>query len=202
MIRTSAEVHRAILDTASGLFYQNGIRAVGVDRIIADSGVAKASFYKHFPSKDELVATYLETTDRDYIARLRAEVDALAKRPADKPLAVFDAFQQRLSARDFRGCAFNNAVAEMSADLPKAAVIARRNRESLRAYLAELCDEAGYARAADRLAEQFVLLIDGAEVAAARRDADGAATAKTIARALLTTANESRGSSHRRRATT
>jgi AcrR family transcriptional regulator len=199
VIRTSAEVHRAILDTASRLFYQNGIRAVGVDRIIADSGVAKASFYKHFPSKDELVATYLETTDADYIARLRAEVDALAKRPADKPLAVFDAFGERLSSRDFRGCAFNNAVAEMSADLPKAAAIARRNRQSLRAYLAELCDEAGYGRSADRLAEQFVLIIDGAEVAAARRDRDAAATAKAIARALLTAAYEPGGSSLRRK---
>ncbi len=189
MIRTSAEVHQVILDTASRLFYQNGIRAVGVDRIIADSGVAKASFYKHFPSKDELVATYLETADRDYIDRLRSEVDALAKRPADKPLAVFDAYQRRLASRNFRGCLFNNAVVEMSTDLPKAAAIARRNKKKLRDYLAKLCDEAGYTRSATRLAEQLVLIIDGAEVAAARHDGDAVAPAKEIARTLLASAN-------------
>lgn len=188
MIRTSNEVHRALLDTASRLFYQNGIRAVGVDRIIADSGVAKASFYKHFRSKDELVASYLEATDADYIGRLRAEVDALAERPADKLLAVFDVFRERFASREFRGCVFNNAVAEMSADLPKAAAIARRNRHNLRAYFAGLCDEAGFTRSAQRLAEQLVLVIDGAEVAAARHDADAAVTAKAIARTLLASA--------------
>jgi len=100
---------RRLLDTATRLFYALGIHAVGIDRIIAEAGVAKATFYSHFPSKDDLVVAYLEEQDRIG----RAAVAALPKLP---PRRMLSAILGRIStagmAGDFRGCPFLNAAAE------------------------------------------------------------------------------------------
>jgi AcrR family transcriptional regulator len=100
---------RRLLDTATRLFYAEGIRAVGIDRIIAEAGVAKATFYSHFPSKDDLVLAYIEEQDR--IGR-----DAVAAFPEQAPRKMIAAIVGRIStaaaAGDFRGCPFLNAAAE------------------------------------------------------------------------------------------
>ncbi len=100
---------RRLLDTATRLFYAGGIHAVGIDRIIAEAGVAKATFYSHFPSKDDLVVAYLEEQDR--IGRT-----AVAALPQQPPRQMLAAILGRISAAavagDFRGCPFLNAAAE------------------------------------------------------------------------------------------
>lgn len=100
---------RRLLDTATRLFYAEGIRAAGIDRIIAEAGVAKATFYNHFPSKDDLVVAYIEEQDR--IGR-----GAVAAFPKQEPRKMIAAIVGRIStaavAGDFRGCPFLNAAAE------------------------------------------------------------------------------------------
>jgi AcrR family transcriptional regulator len=100
---------RRLLDTATRLFYEGGIHAVGIDRIIAEAGVAKATFYNHFPSKDDLVVAYLEEIDR----LGRAEVAALPKQPPRKMIsAIMGRISEAVVAGGWRGCPFLNAAAE------------------------------------------------------------------------------------------
>lgn len=100
---------RRLLDTATRLFYAEGIRAVGIDRIIAEAGVAKATFYNHFPSKDDLVLAYIE----EQYQLGREAVAALAKQPPRKMIAaILGRISDAGVAGDFRGCPFLNAAAE------------------------------------------------------------------------------------------
>jgi len=105
----TSPARRRLLDTATRLFYAEGIRAVGIDRIIAEAGVAKATFYNHFPSKDDLVVAYLE--EQDGIGR-----KAVAGLPKQSPRKMIAAILGRISeaavGRDYRGCPFLNAAAE------------------------------------------------------------------------------------------
>ncbi len=106
---TQSPARRRLLDTATRLFYAEGIHAVGIDRIIAEAGVAKATFYNHFPSKDDLVLAYIEEQDR--LGR-----EATAALPRQPPRKMIAAVMGRIStaalAGDYRGCPFLNAAAE------------------------------------------------------------------------------------------
>jgi AcrR family transcriptional regulator len=98
-----------LLDTATRLFYAGGIHAVGIDRIIAEAGVAKATFYHHFPSKEELVVAYIEEQDR----LGRAAVAALPKQPPREMIAaIMGRISEAVVAGGWRGCPFLNAAAE------------------------------------------------------------------------------------------
>ena len=104
-----APARRRLLDTATRLFYAEGIRAVGIDRIIAEAGVAKATFYNHFPSKDDLVVAYLEEQDRFG----RTAVAALPKQsPREMIAAVLGRIGEAAVGGGYRGCPFLNAAAE------------------------------------------------------------------------------------------
>ena len=106
---TASPARQRLLGTATRLFYAEGIHAVGIDRIIAEAGVAKATFYNHFPSKDDLVLAYIE--DQDRIGR-----EAVAALPKQSPRDMIAAVLGRISAAvvvgDWRGCPFLNAAAE------------------------------------------------------------------------------------------
>ena len=100
--------HR-LLETATRLFYEGGIHAVGIDRIIAEAGVAKATFYKHFPSKDDLVVAYIQEQDR----LGRAAVAALTKpHPRETIAAIMGRISDAALGGGYRGCPFLNAAAE------------------------------------------------------------------------------------------
>jgi AcrR family transcriptional regulator len=94
-----------ILETADRLFYLQGIRAVGVDTIAAEIGISKRTLYNHFPSKDALISAYLA---RRFVAPRASD-----KSPVEQILGTFDSLERRFSAKDFRGCPFVNAVAEL-----------------------------------------------------------------------------------------
>ena len=100
-----------ILDTAFALFYAHGIRGVGVDRIIAESGVAKATFYKHFPAKDDLVLAYLDKVDVTWTGQLRAAAEAAGPEPAAQLVGMVDALATACRRQGYRGCECINAAA-------------------------------------------------------------------------------------------
>lgn len=183
----SSAARQRILDTAYRLFYALGIRAVGVDRIIAESEVAKATFYKHFPAKDDLVVAYLDTVDALWTGQLREAAAAVGPDPADQLVGMFDALGNACRRDGYRGCAFINAAAESQPGTPvhertvahKAAVLA---------WVRDVAERAG-ARDADALARSLTLLLDGG-LASGSLDAspDAPPAAKQSARLLVTAA--------------
>jgi AcrR family transcriptional regulator len=159
----AVSVRDRILDAATELFYQEGVRAVGVDLVVAQSGVAKTSLYRHFATKDDLVAAVLERDD----ARYWSSWDKIANRQKAGPRAELEAHLQWI-ARDiagpkYRGCPFLNVATEFPAPDHPARAVAARHKSELRRRLAALTRQMGV-RKADALADQLVLLVDGAYV--------------------------------------
>src|SRR5215469_14180772 len=112
--RETSAARQRILETAARLFYEEGIRAVGIDRIIAEAKVAKMSLYKHFASKDELVAAVLKYREESALEFFRSAMERHGKR-AKKPLrAFFAALKDWFESPGFRGCAFQNAAIELA----------------------------------------------------------------------------------------
>ncbi|UUZ80092.1 TetR/AcrR family transcriptional regulator [Paenibacillus sp. P26] len=108
-----------ILRVATDLFYREGIRAVGIDRIILESGVAKASFYRSFATKDDLVVAFLEQRHRSSMARIDEAERRYPDSPVDQLLFLFESLADRLAEPDFRGCPYMNTSVEFpDADHP------------------------------------------------------------------------------------
>jgi AcrR family transcriptional regulator len=173
-----------ILDTAYDLFSHEGIRSVGVDRIIARSGVAKMSFYRHFPSKDALVLEFLELREERWTHDwLEAEVQRRAEQPADRLLATFDIFDEWFHSDDFEGCAFLTVLLEMS-DHGEVRRATATRLAHIREFICGLATEAGAADPA-RLARQWHILMKGSIIAAQEGDLEAAASARDVAELLL-----------------
>lgn len=173
-----------ILATASELFFQHGIRAVGVDTIAADASVTKMTLYKHFGSKDALVASYLRSRDERWRGRW-AEAIQRYEDPRERLLAVFDAYEGSLTDSDFRGCAFINAAAELPDLSHPAREIVSAHKAQLRGELATLAEQAGLGSPHD-VAEELVLLLDGAFVTASiLHAADPLRRARDMARRMV-----------------
>ncbi|MGW4089105.1 TetR/AcrR family transcriptional regulator [Nocardia sp. NPDC004750] len=178
------QAKQRLLTTAEELFYAEGIRAVGIDRLLQESGVGRASFYRHFASKDDLVVAVLEDRDRRWLDWLRESVEQTVD-PAARPLAVFDALAERFARSDFRGCAFINTMVEVADRESAAHQVADRHKRRVIEYLNELLTEAGRSDA-EELAAELALLVDGAIVTAVREGTPEAAhRARTIAERLL-----------------
>src|SRR6266567_6826819 len=128
-----------ILETADRLFYLQGIRAVGVDTIAAEIGISKRTLYNHFPSKDALIAAYLA---RRFVAPRASD-----KSPVEQILGTFDSLERRFSAKDFRGCPFVNAVAELGPTDRAVKKIAIAFKESRRVWFRERLNELGVSEA-------------------------------------------------------
>src|SRR5262245_38312361 len=141
-----------ILETADRLFYLQGIRAVGVDTIAAEIGISKRTLYNHFPSKDALISAYLA---RRFVAPRPTD-----KSPVEQILGTFDSLERRFSAKDFRGCPFVNAVAELGSEDKAVRKIAIAFKESRRVWFRDLLVQLGV-EDAETLATQLVLLVDG-----------------------------------------
>jgi AcrR family transcriptional regulator len=154
-----------LLEAAGELFYAEGVQSVGIDRVIERAGVAKASLYSTFGSKEQLVKAYLEERHARILGRLRAAVDAVD--PADpvaRILAVFDAQAGLFRARDYHGCAFTAAAAEAPRD-GRVIEAARGYRREIRELFTELARGAGVPDPA-LLASQLQLIYDGGSAAA------------------------------------
>ncbi len=115
MGKRAKEMRQHILDVASILFYQRGIRAVGVDTVVAEAGIAKMTLYSHFQSKDELIAAYLAQVNNRRMSFLRDEMkEATEKTPLEKILLLFDLYEAKIHSDEFRGCPFINGTAEIT----------------------------------------------------------------------------------------
>jgi AcrR family transcriptional regulator len=174
-----------LLDAANELFYGEGTQTVGIDRIIERAGVAKASLYNTFGSKEELVRAYLESRHAGTTQRLNAAVDAHTD-PVERLLAVFDAQGMMFAQAGFNGCAFISA----SAEAPSGGLIERAAddyRDDIRELFTRLAREAG-APDPVALAHQLHLIYDGAGISARMdRDPSAAIAARAAAAALLDT---------------
>ncbi|MDN6358912.1 TetR/AcrR family transcriptional regulator, partial [Yaniella sp.] len=110
---TKLTVRERLIETADRLFYAEGIHTVGIDRIIAESGVAKSTMYVHFRTKEDLIAEYLRRRSDQTRQRFSAAIEVSDGRSAvERVLSVFDELQEVISEPNFRGCAFVNAAAE------------------------------------------------------------------------------------------
>jgi len=185
-----ARPRERILTTASELFYQEGIAAVGVNRIIAEAQVAPMTLYRQFGSKDGLVAATLEQWSTGWLHLLAEALDRRGDDPQDRFEGLWDALEEWFSSDGFRGSYIANAATELRSepDHPAHAIIAA-HRQALRQLLEDLAKLAGAYDAAV-LAAQLQVLIDGATAAAAvDRDPAAAHGARALASAAITSAS-------------
>lgn len=172
MARRSAEDNRRhILQTAGDLFYSNGVRAVGMDRIIKEGGIANATLYRQFATKDELVTAYLVGRNEHWWERLHAATE-------DKPdartriLALFEMTDADMDQPQYRGCATLNIVTEFPAPAHPAHQAAVSHKKEVLDWLREQVKETGALRP-DELADELMIILDGAQVLAAALGAKG-----------------------------
>lgn len=171
-----------LLAAASELFYAEGVHTVGIDRVIERAGVAKASLYNTFGSKEELVRAYLEGRHAQTAGRITRSLSRYGS-PRDRLLGVFDAQGELFADEGFHGCAFVSASSESPSDLVEKA--AADYRAWVRGLLTSLAREAG-APDPEGLARQLHLLYDGGSLSARMdHDPSAAAAARAAAAALL-----------------
>ncbi len=174
-----------ILDTAYDLFSRHGTRAVGVDRIIAECGIAKMTLYRNFPSKDELILAFLERREERWTrAWLQAEAQRRGSTPAERLLAIFDTFADWFGQEDFEGCSFINVMIEITEPDSPVRVATVRQLEGIRAFVRGLAEEAGI-EDGDAFARQWHILMKGSIVAAGEGDAQAAGRARQMGELLL-----------------
>ena len=157
-----------ILLTAHDLFYREGIRATGINRVIAESGVTKVTFYRHFPSKDELILEFLESRHQRWMAWF---IDAL-QRHGGGLKALAPALAEWFHDENFRGCAFINSVGELGSTLPEVVEISRRHKQEMVSAIASLLPPSAQRR---HDAQALALAVDGAIIRAQFDQAPGAA---------------------------
>ena len=183
--RPAEGARERLLEAADDLFYRRGIRNVGIDEIIATAGVAKASLYNHFASKDELVAEYVRRRGAAWWAWFRAGLEARSSTPEGQLIAVFDVLVEWVGDSRFRGCALQNAGVELADPTHPAHQSVVSSKRAVRAFLASLATQAGY-REPGEVAEQLALLFEGAIITALLEGTVGPArTARAAALALL-----------------
>ncbi len=181
-----------VLATAYDLFSRHGTRAVGVDRIIEESGVAKMTLYRNFASKDELILAFLARREERWTRGwLQAEVERRAATPQGRLLAIFDTFGDWFARDDFEGCSFINVMLEVTDDDHPVWEASVAHLANIRDFLRELAAEAGIADA-DAVARQWHILMKGSIVAAAEGDTLAAARAQELGALLLAARGVSR----------
>jgi AcrR family transcriptional regulator len=178
------EARERILESAYELFSRRGMRGVGVDEVIAHAGVAKATLYAHFPSKDDLVLAFLEQREQRWtLAFVVAEARRRGTTPEEQLLAIFDAFDEWFRRDDYEACSFMKLLFEMGAEHP-AGRASVDYLDNIRSILRGLAQDAGL-RDGDAFARSLQLLMEGSIGAAAAGDADAAQRAQAMARTLI-----------------
>jgi len=156
------------LDVASELFYRSGVRAIGMEQIVTTSGIAKTTIYRHFPTKDALVAAFLEREDRLFWAQWESEI-ANQPSPAAQLQALCAWIGDRVQRAGYRGCPQINVAAEFADPAHPATGVAKQHKSEMHRKLAEICAQAGLAEP-EIVAMQIALLFDGAFTSAGRLD--------------------------------
>lgn len=174
-----------VLASAYDLFSRKGVRAVGVDEVIARAQVAKATLYRHFASKDDLVLAFLQEREQLWT---KDWVEAEARRRGDTPeeqlLAIFDLFDEWFQREDFEGCSFINVLLEMNdreTPIGRASAVHLAN---IRSIVRRLAEEAGLSEP-DQFAHSWHILMKGSIVAAGEGDREAARRAQAMGRLLI-----------------
>jgi AcrR family transcriptional regulator len=188
-----------VLATASRLFYSHGVRAVGVEWVVAESGVAKTSLYRHFHTKDDLVAAFLEREDREFWVQWDEVVASVAGDPMRELMALLGWIGKRVSRDGYRGCPQINVAAEFSDPDHPARKIRARHKATMFERLKTLVSRIGPIRT-DDVAYQIALLIDGAFTSDGRLARVGATRILQSAARALIGANQVRAVHSRARA--
>ena len=161
----TSEARRRILETADRLFYQDGIRAVGIDRIIAEAGVAKMGLYKHFPSKDDLILVVLQYREVGVLNFFRAAMERHGKKAKTPLRAFFAALKDFFESPGFRGCPFQNAFVELADPNHPGTEFVRGHKQRFSDFLRGLVEER-VGKAAAKVAPAVAILVEGAIVTA------------------------------------
>jgi AcrR family transcriptional regulator len=174
-----------LLEAAEQLIYAGGIHATGVDAIVRRSGTARKSFYTHFASKEELVATALLRRDERWMQWFERGTLASSDLPAGQLLGMFGVLHEWFTSDEFHGCAFLNAAGEVKQADDSIFGVARLHKARLLAFIDGRCRMLGR-EDAGALARQLLILVDGAiEVALVSGEANAAYDARSVAQVLL-----------------
>jgi AcrR family transcriptional regulator len=186
----SAEVRDRILRTASTLFYQRGVRAVGVDLVVEEAGVAKTSLYRHFRTKDDLIAAFLQREDEDFWNGWSRVTELHKTDPAAELEAHLDWIAERVGRPNYRGCPQLNVAAEFPDSGHPARIVASAHKQELRRRLRGIAERLRVKRP-DELAGQLSLLINGAFVSSqVLSPGEAGPLLRTTARALIAAARK------------
>lgn len=148
-----------IIDTASHLFYTQGYNSTGINQVIKEAGVAKASLYQHFPSKEDLLAEYLKQAAADTNQALQTITDKYDS-PREKILGLFDFLLKHTKQNEFLGCNFLNVAAEIPKDNQKVKALVKKQKNAIRKLFADLLAPLGK----ENLANELYILFDAALV--------------------------------------
>jgi AcrR family transcriptional regulator len=182
--QSKPDTRERILDTAYELFSRRVSRDVGVDELIEQAGVAKATLYRHFPSKDDLVIAFLERRqERWTLAWVEAEARRRGTTPEEQLLAIFELFDEWFQRDDFEACSFINVLLEMGPAHP-AGRASVRHLASIRTVVGRLAEEAALRDPAS-FAHSWHILMKGSIVSAIEGDAQAAQRARSMARLLI-----------------
>ncbi len=181
---TAVSARERILDASYELFSQRGIRAVGVNEVIERAGVATATLYRHFPSKDELVLAFLELREQRWTKDfIEAGAISRGSDPEQRLLAIFDVFDEWFHREDYEACSFINVMLEMG-PLHSAGRASVVHLEQIRSIVRRLAEEASL-RDTESLARSFHILMQGSIIAATEGDTQAAQRGKSMARSLI-----------------
>lgn len=180
----SGGARERILGAAYELFSRRGIRAVGINEVIERAGVATATLYRHFPSKDELVLAFLELREQRWTKDF-VEAGAISRGAGaeERLLAIFDVFDEWFRREDFEACSFINVLLEMGSRHP-AGDASVEYLDHIRSIVRRFADEAGL-RDTDSFARSWHILMKGSIVSAAEGDVEAARRGKAMARLLI-----------------
>ena len=179
------DARERILTSAYTLFSRRGIRAVGIEDVIAEADVAKATLYRHFGSKDDLVLAFMERRERLWTKEwVEAEARKRGDTPEEQLLAIFDLFDEWFRRDDFEGCSFINILLELNGDESAVRSASAGHLASIREILRTLAEEGGF-REPDAFAHSWHILMKGSIVAAGEGDRDAARRAKAMGRLLI-----------------
>lgn len=181
----NSEARERVLAAAYDLFSHKGVRGVGVDSIIASAGVAKMTFYRHFPAKENLVLAFLRRREQLWtLGWLQSEVTNRAAAPEQQLLTIFDVFDEWFRRDDFEGCSFINVLLETAEPGNPVRQASATHLARIRDFLQRLAEEAGVSQP-DDFARKWHILMKGSIVAAGEGDQLAARRAREIGLTLL-----------------
>jgi AcrR family transcriptional regulator len=179
------DARERILESAYHLFSQRGVRAVGIDEVIDRAGVAKATLYRHFPSKDDLVLAFLQRRERRWTLEfIEAEARRRGSTPEGRLLAIFDVFDEWFRKDDFEGCSFINVMLEFPDREHPLGRASALYLENIRSIVRTLAEEAGLRDPAG-FAHSWHILMKGSIVAAGEGDREAAQRATAMGCLLI-----------------